>query len=279
MGLEGAGNKAINYDGGAIYCQPSTVFSMNYSSGIIQYNEAGQHGGALALGGTATATMTAGTISHNKAGIQGGGIYIPSNATLNISGSAVISDNDATGQGGGVYVAGTMNVSAGSLAVRNNTINGSVPCNVYLLSGKTINVNGDGFDPEYLGIYTVQTTTPIPVITGTAARLGTIYAAMQANTMDVFDDKQLYSPNYTSGQTTIYFENASPWSLLQQQARASSDLHIQDGVCQISDVKSLTAFLWYVNGITKHSSETEFSTTHASAQGVLTADIDMGSHY
>lgn len=217
--------------------------------------------------------------SPNVANSGSGGALYMDKGDLTISGG-IITYNTATVNGGGIYTTTNANVKvdAGDFSVQHNMVNG-VPNNLYLPTNKKIEVISDEFDPQYIGIYTQSSTPPIPVFEVTNAAnytyLQSIYDGMIAGTMNVVDDKQLYSAEYTSQQTILYFGNSSPWSPLQKTATLD-DLHLVNGVYEISNVKELTAFLWHVNGITTHG---DFGSGDASAKGKLTADIDMYGHY
>ena len=217
--------------------------------------------------------------SPNIANSGSGGALYMDKGDLTISGG-IITYNTATVNGGGIYTTTNANVKvdAGDFSVQHNMVNG-VPNNLYLPTNKKIEVISDAFDPQYIGIYTQSSTTPIPVFEVSNAEnygyLSRIYDGMVNGTMNVVDDKQLYSAEYTSPQTILYFGNSSPWSPLQKTATLG-DLHLVNGVYEISNVKELTAFLWHVNGITTHG---DFGSGDASAKGKLTADIDMYGHY
>ena len=210
---------------------------------------------------------------------NGGALYINKGYITLLGGN--IQYNTATGAGGGIYPAADaiVQVGAGNFSVQHNTVN-SVPNNVYLPTNKKIEVISNAFNPQYIGVYTQSTTPPIPVFevssSSNSAWLQRIYDGMVAGTMNVVDDKQLYTADYTSSQTILYFNN-NPWSPMQRTT-ALSDLH-QDAnnVYEIGNVKELTAFLCHVNGITPNA--VNFGSGDQTAKGKLTADIDMDGHY
>ena len=266
IGESGKGNTATAGNGGAIYfdgiLEGSTYGTFNFIGGSMNYNSA--------VGGS------------------GGGLYL-NNGTVVLSGSD-IQNNTATVSGGGIYVSSNANVSvdAGAFDVQHNTVNG-VPNNLYLPTNKTIEVISGSFNPEYLGIYTQETATSakrtkFPVFTVSNAAdslyLRTIYNGMKNGTMNVIDDRQIHSAEYSHAVPDIlYFGIGSPWSPLQQTVRKATDLVDSngDGVYEIGNIKQLTAFLWYANGITTH--DATFTPAVPGAQGILTADIDMENHY
>ena len=254
-------NEAEN-DGGAIYIrQPrasgheSQFSEVLIEGGVLYGNSAGNNGGALYVN-QGHVTIQGSELTNNTAGAAGAGIYF-----------------DATS---------TMTVGTGDMNIKDNIANG-VPNNVYLLSGKHIDIaSGASFNPRYFGVYTENRTPDIPVFmveTGYETQLDDIYRDMKNGTMNIYDDSQVFGPKYTTGQTTLYFGNASPWSPLQQQVRKATDLvdNDGDGYYDIGNVRQLTAFLWYVNGITTH--DVNFASAEPGAQGELTADIDMEGHY
>lgn len=136
-----SGNTA-NANGGGIY--NNTGKSMTINGGAIQSNitSAGGNGGGVYNYGTLTisgGSITGNGYSSNTVYVaKGGGIY--NCGTLNISGGT-IQTNKATASGGGIYQGETINMS-GSPTVTNNTVSNAAN-NVYLPSGKIININTD----------------------------------------------------------------------------------------------------------------------------------------
>ena len=233
-----------------------------------------------------TVNLRGGVISDNHLGDygnDGGGVYVnvtTGSGSITLTNNIQIENNTANRYGGGVYFGNntTMSVGAGTMTVKDNTVN-AVPNNIYLCTNKTIAVTG-AFDPQYVGIYTQSTAATIKVFTGTQALLGPIYTGMVNGTKNIFDDKQIYSALYPyNNDYSIFFSNTSPWSPLQQTVKKADDLvdNNHDGVYEIGNVKQLTAFLWYVNGITKH--DNNFSPSVPDADAILTADINMQGHY
>ena len=262
-------NNATTSNGGGIYMNGGII---NINGGNVNYNNTTTlNGGGIYMNG-GTININGGNVSNNKATASGGGVYLAS-GTMTLQGGN-INYNEAKTSGGGVYMNGTMNLASGDFSVRRNTAN-SVPNNVYLPTDKKITVTA-AVNPQFMGIFTQNTSTPIPVMTAAnAALLAPIYAGMVAGTMNIFDDKQLYGPAYTSGEKTLYFNVTSPWSSLQQsitEAPAQAG-----GVYQISNVKDLTAFLVLANGI-NDCGTTYHPTADPSIKGKLVADIDMEGH-
>ena len=257
--------------------------NLTFKSGTVRNNGyngntvVATNGGGISIDGGAP-TIIGGEIHDNKASALGGGIYVKGGA-LTVRGGD-ITNNTAGTKGGGIYfdANSTMTVGTGAMNVKDNTVNNQ-PNNIHLLSGKTIAIaSGATFEPDYVGVYTDNRTPDIPVFTGTAAQLQTIYNGMVNGTLNIVDDSQQFGPKYTSSQTTLYF-GSSPWSALQQTVRKNPDLvdSNNDGVYEIGNVKQLTAFLWYVNGITTH--DATFTPAVPTAKGILTANIDMQGHY
>ena len=233
--------------------------------------------------GDQTVTISGCTIENCEAATTGGGITMNrTGSTLNLNG-CIITGCTATSNGGGIYFNGaTFNVGASgstAITVRGNT-RGGVANDIYLPSGKKINVVGDAFNPQDVGIYTESgTNDPIAVLTtDTPARLTTLWNAINAGTKNLFPDRTEYKVKPYSGSGDLYFykNNDSPWSA-EQKTVGATDLRLVNGVYEISNVKELTAFLWYVNNIDTHHNFD--ANAHPEANGKLTADIDMGGHY
>ncbi len=114
-------------------------------------------GGGIWVDETCTLTMTGGEVKDNESTNQnGGGIYVDKDATLNLSGGSV-TGNTAAKNGGGIYVLGTMNLSGSAEISRNK--NDNAENNVYLDTGKKINVTDDITEDTNIGI--TQTTSDI----------------------------------------------------------------------------------------------------------------------
>lgn len=157
-----SGNEATQ-KGGGVYAYGT----LKMYGGEISQNIA-QSGGGVAIGSVGLLTMTGGKISQNIAESSGGGVYTISvanmsggtiadnkvtngdgggvfvdpdySACLRMSGDAKISGNTATGNGGGVQVSSALGFSvAGGASVLGNSCNGKAN-NVYLPSGKNIQI-------------------------------------------------------------------------------------------------------------------------------------------
>ncbi|MDO4805775.1 MAG: MBG domain-containing protein [Coriobacteriales bacterium] len=132
----GEGNAAVN--GGGIYMQSGTTFTM-YSTGEIMNNVASADGGGLySLG---TTRISGGKVSLNKADDHtglGGGVYAGETGSITISGSPQLVGNWAS-QGGAVYDGGAVTMAGG-------TISGNVATNkggaVFVADGKTFTMTG-----------------------------------------------------------------------------------------------------------------------------------------
>ena len=100
---------------------------------------------------------TGGTITGGYNNNDGGGVY--NNGTLTMTGGTITNNRVASGKNGaGIYnsTTATLNIS-GKVIVTNNTISGSTttPNNVYIPSGKTINI-ADNLDNDALIGVTLQ---------------------------------------------------------------------------------------------------------------------------
>ncbi len=219
-------------------------------------------------------------VKYNDATVSGGGIY--ANAAIAISGTSSITNNTAGTSGGGIYAGSTIKLGAGNLTVMENHRGGhTVKDNIYLPTGKTLIVNDNGFNPQYVGIYAENTGEYFKVISyeepATINILQTIYNGLLDGSCNVFDDKQTYSPAYNETwaghiipNTAIYFIQ-TPWTPLQRKTTAA-DLKLLEGssdTYEVNDEKSLTAFLWHVNGISTHPPDEEFATKHPAAKAIL----------
>ena len=255
--------------------------------------------------GTGEITISGGSISGanafrstdplGTAGVGGddfdgsGGAISIMRGTLNLNGGT-ITGCTATNRGGAVYCGdkdgafGSVTINVGQtgsnpLIVRGNTVNG-VANDIYLNTDQKINVVGDAFNPQDVGIYTESgTDDPIAVLTtDTPARLTTLWNAINAGTKNLFPDRTEYKVKPYTGSGDLYFykNNDSPWSA-EQKTVGATDLRLVNSVYEISNVKELTAFLWYVNNIDTHYSFD--ANAHPEANGKLTADIDMSGHY
>lgn len=148
-------------NGGGVYITASCVFEMN--GGAISDNTATNNAGGVFVDGVFT--MNSGKISGNKTvNFSGGGVY--SNSTFTMNGGE-ITGNTAHNNGSGVYNAGTFTMAGGIISgnsilsgygagvyyyngtfnlsggtVTGNSKNG-LANNVYLSSGKVINITGN----------------------------------------------------------------------------------------------------------------------------------------
>ena len=133
------GNNATYGSGGAIYADYDASVVIDDRCTLRNNTSSfSLGGGALALGGNATARITgASQLVENVAELSSGGaVSITGNASLLLAGSTVISDNYATLYGGGLYVVqdAVANITGGVLVTNNTSGN----------SGQDISASADG---------------------------------------------------------------------------------------------------------------------------------------
>ena len=284
--------------GGGIWVSEknSSTINLTINEGtVISDNTSAYKGGGMMIkreNGTCNINVAGVDISHNESSNDGGGFYLEgaANTTLSLSGTTSITDNSAGTLGGGLYAGGTkIQMGGEGLNVMDNfAANHTEKSDIYLpTTDKLLTVNTSSFKPKNVGIYATNTSDRFKVITfaspATQTTLQNLYNDLANGNCNVFDDKQTYSADYTTAdKSNIYFMNTSPWSPLQRQTTAAANLIPITGstdVYEVKDVKSLTAFLWHVNGITKHSEEEAFLTAHPNAKAKVTGNIDMAGHY
>ena len=129
-------------------------------SGTIQ---GGNNSDATAIKGggicnTGTLTLESGAIRWNMAATSGSGIY-HTGAALNIHGGTIQNNAVTSGNGGAIYHNGTTFNLQGAPYLSDNTANGTAN-NVYLETGKTINITGKLTNSTAIGI-TSQDDHPI----------------------------------------------------------------------------------------------------------------------
>ena len=124
--------------------------TMTLTSVTITGNEAKEKGGG-GVCNYGTLNINDCTLQDNTAGKNGGGIWNGPSATLSING-ITISNNTASENGGGIFSRkeGTLNIK-GAVNVSDNMVNGANQ-NIYLQSGKLINVTGS-LAGSSIGIY------------------------------------------------------------------------------------------------------------------------------
>ena len=280
--------------------------TVNLNEGTkIHHNEAvnGSNYTATTGGGIyiqeATLNLNGAEIIGNKAG-RGAGIYVHKSSTLNLL-QGSIADNHAiettsggsdNNIGGGLHLANgqtyTINVGAagsGPLVIKGNsyTSKTGVTSNIDLClqANRYINITGPNFNPQDMFVYTTGTDNNIDIFySSNTTYLSDAYDKMTNGTTHLYPGRENYTiKEYTSGNYISFTKtSASPWSSTQQ-GTTTADLHDNDGdgVYEIANVKELTAFLWYVNGISKHIPS--YTTAHPSANGKLMADISMTGQY
>lgn len=132
-------------NGGALFVATGTI---NVSTSAITSNSS-TNGGALYIESGAATISSSALIDSNSA-TSGGAIHLR-NGTLTQTGGT-ISNNTATSNGGGVYVyGGTYNLSGSTNTITSNTLTDGTTSNVYLSSGKVINVT-DSLTGSQIGI-------------------------------------------------------------------------------------------------------------------------------
>ena len=143
LGGEISNNTAVGGGGGV-----HTVGSFIMKGGSITGNASGNNGGGVCVNGSFT--MEGGSIRSNRSAAGGGGITALTGSVTLKGGS--VSGNSITGtMGGGVLVHnGSLTVS-GAPAVSGNTAGGSAN-NIYLNSGKVINVDSSLAANASLGV-------------------------------------------------------------------------------------------------------------------------------
>ena len=256
--------------GGGIYVGESTV---NFNGASVYDNVAGRGAGIYVLNNSAKLYLREGSIINNHAVEEnlGGGIHL------------------ANGHSYNVYVG---NADSGPLVIKNNTFGSSnTQCDIFLQKEDEsstrhyINVSGDNFNPQDMGIYTESTSTDVPVFyNSNGDYLANIYNNIANGTTNVFPNRTNYRVKEYNGSGStakkyIYFTKSgvtSPWSAVQQTATPTDNLHLVNGVYEIYNVEDLTAFLWHVNGITTHG---KFGSGDPAANGKLMANINMDGHY
>ena len=167
IGQNGHPNKALSGHGGGIMMEsgivniggPKTVNeTTTHTRGFIDYNEAGIHGGGIAVfGGTLDLYNKGLSVDHNKATSDGGGIYDNGGAVVYNNLTALSGDidseiryNEAGGNGGGIYA--TSNVALDGVVVSNNAAQGDGG-GLYAAggAGATVTVSGGVFGQNTAG--------------------------------------------------------------------------------------------------------------------------------
>lgn len=270
----------VNYNsatyGGGIYANKTATTSstVDVTSGDINNNTASTSGGGIFVKGIVN--FSDGTVSNNIATSgDGGGVFIYSGGTFNVSGTAVMTGNNVpSGQGGGVYQGGIMTADGNSLSISSNTkgtAKTTTNNNVYLPDQQTIKVL-ENIDPTgvNLGITTENVatendhTTDIPVLSADlsdVSQLEEIYEALQDGNSRILDDRHMHKPRYITGETILYFTRLT----------YDYDAYTTDFSGDINSVSQLYKFMCWVNGING------FDVPHPTAEGNVTADINMGS--
>ncbi|MBR5660946.1 MAG: hypothetical protein IKW99_05295 [Bacteroidales bacterium] len=158
------------------------------SGGSIRDNHATTRGGGVWNGGTLE--VWGEYIDNNKADIEGGGIYLKAGSTTSFK-EGYLSGNTSA-KAGGIHVDGTLNIE-GTITVSDNKRDNGLPSNVFLTTGKTINVTGNLSDSR-IG---VELQGRVGVITSG-------YLAHNGNTGHFFADlSPLTSVEITASEATL----------------------------------------------------------------------------
>ena len=192
-------------DGGALHS-----YGMATLAGCtISENTSEAWGGAIRVCDS-TVTINGGTITKNTASGLGGAICVSDDGTLNLNDVVSITDNTAYKGGGGIWVASNssaVNVGSG-VVVKNNIAN-----NIYLASGKKINVSGALAAGTEIGV-------AMEDISGT-------FTTNYANTNSGAEPDQFFLPEPgfsiakdDAGEAKVI---ASNWTLLQKKIDAAND--------------------------------------------------------
>ncbi len=225
-----SGNEATQ-KGGGVYAYGT----LKMYGGEISQNIA-QSGGGVAIGSVGLLTMTGGKISQNIAESSGGGVYTISvanmsggtiadnkvtngdgggvfvdpdySACLRMSGDAKISGNTATGNGGGVQVSSALGFSvAGGASVLGNSCNGKVN-NVYLPSGKNIQITDKLTGIKSIGVTVATLPTAEKNSVGFAKGYNT-YSLDEndaaAFSIDGYEDDTNYNVRYGGDNLKLYY--------------------------------------------------------------------------
>ena len=125
-----------------------------------------------------TFNMTGGTVSGNKDAHYGAGLYITVRGTANLTGGT-ITGNKAKTAGGGVYLANSVAhqerlTVANAPVISDNTVNG-VANNLFIVSGKTVELNGEMTNGATIGVTTQANPTDVKPVQITTAETDTDY--------------------------------------------------------------------------------------------------------
>ena len=114
--------------------------SSDQHSGTIEGGKA-TNGGGINVWPGCSLTVNGGTFKNNSASDCGGAIFVREDATVTIN-NASFTNNTAGKNGGGIWNDGTLNIK-GKVMVTGNKKASNVTNNVFLKSGKVINVAGN----------------------------------------------------------------------------------------------------------------------------------------
>ena len=182
---------------------------LDMTGGKISQNTAESSGGGVYA--RYPANMTGGTIADNKVtNGDGGGVFVDPDysACLRMSGDAKISGNTATGNGGGVQVSSALGFRvAGGASVLDNSCNGKVN-NVYLPSGKNIQITDKLTGIKSIGVTVATLPTAEKNSVGFAKGYNT-YSLDEndaaAFSIDGYEDDTNYNVRYGGDNLKLYY--------------------------------------------------------------------------
>lgn len=123
----------------------NSTFVMNGGSiSDFKLEASGAQGAGVYIGSNGRFIMSGGKITGNVASVDGGAVYISNSGIFAMSGGEISGNKVTSGNGGGIYLGGTLFLS-GVVKIKENrkgTTSTSPKNNVYIPSGKTINVTG-----------------------------------------------------------------------------------------------------------------------------------------
>ncbi len=171
--------------GGAIV--NNGTFTLN--AGTFTGNSTTGHGAALWNGSGATTTLNGGSITSNTASGNSAAIWNDGYLTMN---SGSVTGNTASY--GGIYDGGMLYVQ-GNVAITGNTTDGSTPRNVWLPTGKTINVVGAFTTGASIGFYPENPSQAMT--TGYGTHNGS------TDPDDIFTADNGYNPSFINNEVYI----------------------------------------------------------------------------
>ncbi len=177
-------------DGGGVYIKGDSDFELNGANAIISNNTAKWGGGLYVQDSGSVATIKNGVISHNiaegKVGYitSGAGVFINGSGRVVMSGGSVVNNTQTSGDGAGVLIDDATLELSGNAIIKDNT-SGNTLSNVYKRhsSGK-IYVSSSFNDEANIGIMPSSGT-----LIGTSIAIGSNYS-ISKNDMYAFVNDQ-----------------------------------------------------------------------------------------